>query len=99
TSFSRDWSSDVCSSDLNVGPAYGKILIACPLNWRSDESMTTEILQAAVNSCFFPLYEIEKGKTRITYDPEPLGLRVPVREWAGRSEERRVGKACDGVRA
>jgi len=66
----------------NAGPVYGKILIACPLNWRSDEAMTTEILQAAVNSCFFPLYEIEKGKTRITYDPEPLGLRVPVREWA-----------------
>lgn len=67
----------------HVGPVYGKLLVSCPLNWRTDETQTTEILQAAVNSCFFPLYEIEKGHTRITYDPEALGNRIPVREWAG----------------
>ena len=29
-----------------------------------------EIVDAAVNSCFFPLYEVEKGVTTITYNPE-----------------------------
>ncbi|HEY3365341.1 MAG TPA: thiamine pyrophosphate-dependent enzyme [Symbiobacteriaceae bacterium] len=65
----------------HVGPVYGKVLIACPLNWRAEETMVTEITQAAVNSGFFPLYEIEKGKTRITYNPEAVGKRVPVAEW------------------
>ena len=63
------------------GTVYGKLLIACPLNWRSEERLGTEVVRKAVESCFFPLYEVEKGKTRITYDPEEAGKRVPVAEW------------------
>ncbi|HLT57948.1 MAG TPA: thiamine pyrophosphate-dependent enzyme [Limnochordales bacterium] len=65
----------------NEGLAYGKVLIACPLNWRSEERLGTEIVEAAVNSCFFPLYEVERGKTTITYNPEDRGKRIPVEEW------------------
>ncbi|MBO8140854.1 MAG: pyruvate synthase [Firmicutes bacterium] len=65
----------------NEGLAYGKVLIACPLNWRSDESQGTEIVRAAVDSCFFPLYEVERGITTITYNPESKGKRIPVAEW------------------
>ena len=54
----------------NVGMVYGKILIACPLNWKSNETLGQEIVDAAVNSCFFPLYEVERGVTTITYNPE-----------------------------
>jgi pyruvate ferredoxin oxidoreductase alpha subunit len=63
------------------GMAYGKVLISCPLNWRSDDRAGTDIVQAAVDCCFFPLYEIERGKTHITYDPEAVGRRIPVRSW------------------
>jgi pyruvate ferredoxin oxidoreductase alpha subunit len=65
----------------NEGMVYGKILIACPLNWRSEERLGTAIVEAAVNCCFFPLYEVERGITTITYDPEDKGKRVPVTEW------------------
>jgi len=65
----------------NVGLVYGKILITCPLNWLSEERDGTKILEMAVNSCFFPLYEVERGVTTITYDPEEKGKRVPVSEW------------------
>ncbi len=65
------------------GMVYGKVLIACPLNWRSEERVGTEVLQNAVNCCFFPLYEVEKGITKLTYDPEGRGHRVDVREWLG----------------
>ncbi len=67
----------------HAGMVYGKLLISCPLNWRSEDRLGTDIVQAAVNSCFFPLYEIERGKTRITYDPDEVGRRVPVAEWLG----------------
>jgi len=63
------------------GTAYGKILISCPLNWKTEDRAGVEIVQAAVDSCFFPLYEIESGVTRITYDPEPIGRRLPVAGW------------------
>lgn len=65
----------------NEGLAYGKLLIACPLNWRSEEKYGADIVKAAVDSCFFPLYEIEKGITNITYDPERRNNRTPVAEW------------------
>ena len=63
------------------GLVYGKMLIACPLNWKSADDQGNVIVGAAVKSCFFPLYEVEHGKTNITYDPEAKGERVPVTEW------------------
>ncbi|MNW13980.1 2-ketoisovalerate ferredoxin oxidoreductase subunit beta [compost metagenome] len=38
-------------------------------------------MDAAVNSCFFPLYEVEHGQTTITYNPEEKSKRVPLTEW------------------
>jgi pyruvate ferredoxin oxidoreductase alpha subunit len=63
------------------GPVYGKILTACPLNWKSPENMGTEIVKAAVETCFFPLYEVEHGETTITYNPEAKNNKKPVSEW------------------
>ncbi|WP_075981127.1 thiamine pyrophosphate-dependent enzyme [Bacillus massilinigeriensis] len=65
----------------NVGTVYGKILITCPLNWKSEDRFGGTIMEAAVNSCFFPLYEVEQGVTNITYDPEAKKKRVPLTEW------------------
>ncbi|WP_423801555.1 thiamine pyrophosphate-dependent enzyme [Neobacillus sp. SAB-20_R2A] len=65
----------------NVGPVYGKLLITCPLNWKSEDRYGTKILEEAVNSCFFPLYEVEQGVTAITYNPEEKKKRVSVTEW------------------
>lgn len=65
----------------NEGLVYGKILIACPLNWITPDDQGTNIVDAAVNSCFFPLYEVERGETTITYNPEDKGHRVPLTDW------------------
>ncbi len=77
----------------NEGFVYGKVLSCCPLSWRSDERYGAEIIKAAVDSCFFPLYEIEHGITKITYDPEEKGCRVPISEWF-----KRMGKTKHLVR-
>ncbi len=65
----------------NRGLVYGKILITCPLNWKSDEKEGSTILSAAVNCNFFPLYEVEGGETKITYNPEEIGAYVEPVEW------------------
>lgn len=84
----------------NSGTAYGKVLISCPLNWKTEDQIGVETVQAAVDSCFFPLYEIEKGVTRITYDPEPLGRRVPVSRWLElMGKTKHMGKGHDDVMA
>ncbi|MBI4205397.1 MAG: pyruvate synthase [Betaproteobacteria bacterium] len=63
------------------GLVYGKILAFCPLNWRTTDDAAQPVLQAAVDSCFFPLYEVEHGHTTLTYDPDATGRRRPVRDW------------------
>ncbi|SET26466.1 thiamine pyrophosphate-dependent enzyme [Paenibacillus sp. NFR01] len=65
----------------NVGTAYGKLLCACPLNWKTPDHSGHDLVKAAVDSCFFPLYEIEEGITSITYNPELKGKRIPAVEW------------------
>src|SRR5690606_41791248 len=59
----------------------GQVSVACPWNWRSADTLGTEMVGAAVNSCFFALYEVEKGRTKITYDPEKRNRRIPVADW------------------
>ncbi len=63
------------------GMVYGKILSFCPLNWRTTDDAAEPVLQAAIDTCFFPLYEVEHGHTAITYDPEASDRRKPVTEW------------------
>jgi pyruvate ferredoxin oxidoreductase alpha subunit len=65
------------------GLVYGKVLAFCPLNWRTTDDAAEEVLQTAVDSCFFPIYEVEKGITTITYDPDAIGRRRPVADWLG----------------
>jgi pyruvate ferredoxin oxidoreductase alpha subunit len=65
----------------NEGMAYGKILSFCPLHWQTADDAAQPALQAAIDSCFFPLYEVERGHTTITYDPDAMGRRKPVAEW------------------
>jgi len=65
----------------NEGFVYGKILSFCPLNWRTTDDAAQPVLQAAIDCCFFPLYEVEHGHTTLTYDPDATGRRRPVADW------------------
>ncbi len=63
------------------GTAYIKCLSACPLNWGDQPSTERRVIAAAVDSCYFPLYEVEEGITSLSYDPEERGKRIPVAQW------------------
>jgi len=63
------------------GLVFVKMISMCPLAWKTEERMSVPIIQASVDSCFFPLYEVEHGVTTISYDPEEKGNKVPVSEW------------------
>ena len=63
------------------GVAYVKALSACPLNWNDKPSTERSVIEAAVDCCYFPLYEVEQGKTKLSYDPEKTGKKRPVLEW------------------
>lgn len=61
------------------GPAFINVLSPCVPGWkfRSDQSM--EVAKVAVNSCFWPLYEIENGQWKLNYDPKDK--KVPIMDW------------------
>jgi pyruvate ferredoxin oxidoreductase beta subunit len=60
------------------GPAFINVLSPCPRGWRFDSKDTIEIARLAVQTNFWPLYEVENGKWKLNYKPKE---RKPIREW------------------
>ncbi len=65
----------------NYGTSYIKCLSACPLNWGDKPNTERKVISAAVNSCYFPLYEVERGCTSLSFDPEAKNKKIPVADW------------------
>jgi len=63
------------------GPAFLNILASCNRGWRHETYETLEITQLAVDTCYWPLYEVENGVWRLTYKPKE---KLPVEEWLKR---------------
>ena len=63
------------------GTAYIKALSACPLNWNDAPNKERNVIAAAVDSCYFPLFEIEQGITTLNYNPEKSNKKIPVLDW------------------
>jgi pyruvate ferredoxin oxidoreductase beta subunit len=60
------------------GPAFLNVLTNCPVGWGHEPRLAIEILNAAVDSCYWPLYEVVDGRYRLTYVPETI---APVEDW------------------
>ncbi len=65
------------------GTAYIKALSACPLNWNDKPNLERSVIAAAVDCCYFPLYEVERGITTLNYNPVAQKKQLPVTEWFG----------------
>lgn len=65
----------------DFGLAYLRCLSACPLNWGDQPNLEKSVIEAGVNSCYFPLYEIEQGKYKLTYDPVKAKKKIPLLDW------------------
>jgi len=61
------------------GPAFINVLSPCPRGWRFPHNKTIKIAQLAVDTCFWPLYEVENGVYKINFDPGKN--KKPIREW------------------
>ncbi|NLP14948.1 MAG: pyruvate ferredoxin oxidoreductase [Clostridium sp.] len=60
------------------GPAFLNVLAPCPRGWRYNTPDLMEVSKMAVETCFWPLYEVVDGKYNITYKPKN---KLPVREF------------------
>ena len=60
------------------GPAFINVLSPCHRGWRFPLEDTIKISKLAVQTNFWPLYEVENGKWKINYKPRE---RLPITEW------------------
>jgi len=63
------------------GPAFMNVLSSCNRGWRHATDETIEVTQLAVDSCYWPLYEVEDGEWRLSYKPRE---KQPVEKWLQR---------------
>lgn len=60
------------------GPSFINVLTPCRLGWGFNPEDTIELAREAVNTCFWPLYEVENGVYKLTYKPKE---KKPVIDW------------------
>ncbi|MCL5046010.1 MAG: hypothetical protein M1598_04360, partial [Actinobacteria bacterium] len=57
------------------------VLSCCPRGWRMDTADTIDITRLAVDTCFWPLYEVDHGEWKLNYKPKE---KKPVIQWLER---------------
>jgi pyruvate ferredoxin oxidoreductase beta subunit len=61
------------------GPAFLNVLALCHRGWRYPEADAIAVAKLAVETCFWPLYEVVDGKhLKVNYKPKE---KKPVTEW------------------
>ncbi len=60
------------------GPAFLNIMAPCPRGWRYDAPEIIEICRLAVETCYWPLFEIIDGKWILNYKPKN---KLPLEEF------------------
>ena len=60
------------------GPAFLNVLAPCPRGWRYDTPKLLEISKIAVDTCYWPLFEVEGGVYTLNYQPKN---KRPISDW------------------
>mgnify|MGYP004516239779 FL=1 len=60
------------------GPAFLNVLSPCPRGWGYPTDMLMHINKLAVETCYWPLYEVVDGKYKINYKP---AKKLPIEEF------------------
>jgi len=74
----KDLTDKVAKAVNCGGPAFINCLADCNRGWRHPMEDTIDILRLAVDTCVWPLYEVENGKLKVTYKPKE---KKPAEEW------------------
>jgi pyruvate ferredoxin oxidoreductase beta subunit len=74
----HDLSTKVERAAAADGPAFLNVLTDCPLGWGHEPRRAPQTIAAAVETCFWPLYEVVAGDYRLTYEPP---RPQPIERW------------------
>jgi pyruvate/2-oxoacid:ferredoxin oxidoreductase beta subunit len=65
----------IAKEKKNEGFVYLHVFTPCVMGWRFDSSMSIQVCRTAVRTNYFPLWEAEEGKFRLTHEvdnPRPI---------------------------
>ncbi|MBR2562744.1 MAG: pyruvate ferredoxin oxidoreductase [Eubacterium sp.] len=60
------------------GPAFLNVLAPCPRGWRYDMADIMQICRLAVETCYWPLFEVDHGRWKLSYEPKK---KLPVEDF------------------
>ena len=75
TAFNIDFMQKVKLALKTEGPAFMDVLSTCRLGWGHPSNMAYELSRLAVETCYWPIYEIRGGRFRLNHrpkEPEPI---------------------------
>jgi len=74
----RDLMRKVRKAVAADGASFLNVLSSCNRGWRHPTDVTIEITRLAVDTCYWPLYEVEDGEWKLTYRPKE---KLPIEEF------------------
>ena len=60
------------------GPSFLNVFADCNRGWRHGTDTTIEVMRLAVDTCYWPLFEVENGVWKLNYRPKE---KKPVEGW------------------
>ena len=75
-----------CKKGFEVdGPSFINAISPCPRGWRTEPADTITLSQLAVETCVWPLYEVENGKYTLTGESAKIAdgklAKKPLTDW------------------
>ena len=50
----------------------------CPRGWRYETAEIMKVCQMAIDTCYWPMFEVDHGKWRLTYEPKK---KLPIEDF------------------
>ncbi|MBP5745258.1 MAG: pyruvate ferredoxin oxidoreductase, partial [Lachnospiraceae bacterium] len=60
------------------GAAFLNVLAPCPRGWRYETSDVMKICKLAIETCYWPLFEVDHGKWTLSYEPKK---KLPIEDF------------------
>ncbi len=60
------------------GACFLNIMAPCPRGWRYETDEIMQICKLAVETCYWPLFEVEHGKWKLSYEPKK---KLPIEDF------------------
>jgi len=74
----RDLMKKVRKAVAADGASFINVLSSCNRGWRHETDQALEVTELAVETCYWPLYEVEDGQWKLTYRPKE---KLPIEEF------------------